>query len=218
MMAKQTILWTVLPNGVRVMGGTTQLRVCILVSPRLDPQAGQNRIDPTFPDFFDWPATVGGLTFAVEINGGPTIAAKREPPPQTADLWGKLFRKGAVSVAPFAFKNLALRALRSFPTRSIVGYLGTLYRDLGTTAAAALPELPFAPGAHPTLVDLATQLGDVVDGRRGAREKEVNSIFGTVPTKTPPQPRALPPNWTASIFKSKREADFWQLDRFYARP
>ena len=135
-MVAQSIVWTALPNGMQVVDARKVLRISVLVSPRLDPQGGANRIDPTFPDFENWAKTATGLKFAVEINGGPTIDAKVENAPFDSALWTKVFRKGDVPVVPFKFKNMALRALRSYPVRSVGHHLRQLYTEIGTTAAA----------------------------------------------------------------------------------
>jgi hypothetical protein len=54
-MAKQSLVWTVLPNGFTE--DKKSLRVSLLLSPHLEPQ-GEPEILGTFPDFFadgaDW--------------------------------------------------------------------------------------------------------------------------------------------------------------------
>ena len=64
-MAKQTTLWTALPNGYSEDGRS--LRVSLLVSPRLEPD-----FDPhlgSFPDFVDWPATLAQSKLVVHFGG-----------------------------------------------------------------------------------------------------------------------------------------------------
>ena len=106
-----------LADGVRVEGAKTWLRLCVLVAPRLDPETSQNQIAPTFPDFVDWPKTVGGLTFTAEINGAPAIAATREATALDSALWAAIsaramfpwcpspsrtWRSGASARSPYA--------------------------------------------------------------------------------------------------------------------
>ena len=69
-MAKQTILWTVVPFG-RVPDGPSagRLRVSIVVSP-LTPQAPDEQILKAFPEFLDWPQTLGQAKFG--LGSGPT--------------------------------------------------------------------------------------------------------------------------------------------------
>ena len=53
-MARQSLMWTALPNGYSADG--TSLRVSVLLSPRLEPQAQPNALSSFFPDWEDWPA------------------------------------------------------------------------------------------------------------------------------------------------------------------
>ena len=93
-MAKQSLLWTALPNGYAADGGS--LRVSVLVSPRLEAEADPEQLG-TFPDFEDWPATVANASFTIRYGGGSqspiagndtaspsrvdTSVAARTPPP-----------------------------------------------------------------------------------------------------------------------------------------
>ena len=67
-MAKQSFIWTALPNGFTSDGKS--LRVSGLLSPRLDPQADPQKLESFYPDWKDWPATLSGATF--EITYGST--------------------------------------------------------------------------------------------------------------------------------------------------
>ena len=51
-MAKQSLLWTTLPNGYSDDGKS--LRVSVLLSPRLDAEGDPQQLG-TFGDFVDWP-------------------------------------------------------------------------------------------------------------------------------------------------------------------
>lgn len=214
-MPKQSITWILLPAGTERRGPATWLRLSCFVSPRLDPTGGANRLDPTFPDFAKWPDLAPRLRFEVEVQGIGTRTAERVSRGDDAVLWAKLFADGAVPVAPFAFKDMSKRALRSFPMRGVTGRLRAFYRDLAATSGASLPRLPFAPGGNPLLQQLASDLGDVVDG--GRRKEQLARIDAALAAQ-PNKPRALPPGWNDPAFPSQAQTDFLLADRFYARP
>ena len=63
-MAKQSILWTPLPNGYDQNGN---LRLSILISPRLHAEANP-RVLSSFGDFIDWPTTLARSLITVYYN------------------------------------------------------------------------------------------------------------------------------------------------------
>ena len=63
-MAQQRIIWTVLPHGRYESGPNAgQLRVSIVVSPRLTPEAADQQTLQSFPDWVRWPDTLKNVTF-----------------------------------------------------------------------------------------------------------------------------------------------------------
>ena len=58
-MAKQSLIWTALPNGYSDDGAS--LRVSVLLSPRLDAEADAEVLKSFFPDWEDWPKTLEEL-------------------------------------------------------------------------------------------------------------------------------------------------------------
>ena len=72
-MSTRNIMWTALPNGLT--SDRKRLIVSVLVSPRLITDNGVDGTLTQFGDFIDWPRTVGGLKFRVEIQGGPSVSA-----------------------------------------------------------------------------------------------------------------------------------------------
>ena len=71
-MAKQSFLWTCLPNGLTP--DRRGLRVSVLVSPRLDAQGDAPEL-ATFPEWLDWPQTFRDATITFFI-GGQKIARR----------------------------------------------------------------------------------------------------------------------------------------------
>ncbi|WP_457326242.1 hypothetical protein, partial [Roseateles sp. P5_E11] len=91
-MAKQTLLWTVLPNGQR--GG--RWCVSVVISPRLEPGSVAERLlgNPAWQPWADWPSTAAGLKLELVLPNGavplqPFVAAP-ELKPDSA-LWKQLF-------------------------------------------------------------------------------------------------------------------------------
>ncbi|MDL2339141.1 MAG: hypothetical protein QFE16_14980, partial [Pseudomonadota bacterium] len=73
-MAQQKIIWTALPHGRETADGPHRgaWRVSIVVSPRLTPESPAERQLDSFPEWLDWPATIGRQKFALDI-GGTTV-------------------------------------------------------------------------------------------------------------------------------------------------
>ena len=112
-MAKQSLLWTALPNGYAVDGKS--LRVTVLVSPRLEAEADPEQLS-SFGDFQDWPATLANSRFvvsfgaaSVSIKGDDTASPSRVDDtlgtPESA-AWAALF-PGTTFVRGFTFEDMA---------------------------------------------------------------------------------------------------------------
>ena len=86
-MAKQTLMWTALPNGFTEDG--LGLRVSLLLSPRLDPEAGEAMLKTFFPDFRDWPALLAreDTVFTVSYGGESVEFRVREPASREASTY-----------------------------------------------------------------------------------------------------------------------------------
>src|SRR5690349_5130576 len=91
-MAQQRIIWTVLPFGRATQGPAAgRLRVSIVVSPRLTPQAADQQVLGAFPEWIHWPETLQKVKFRLHI-GAQTVDLE---PIGKADpgLWARLFDK-----------------------------------------------------------------------------------------------------------------------------
>jgi hypothetical protein len=141
-MAKQTLLWTALPNGYG--DDADSLRVSLLLSPRLEPD-GDATLD-AFPDFHDWPATLAQARIALHFD---TSVATLEDGTLTIDdglatadstVWHALFPDPTKTpVHGFKFRDLSNYHILSYPTVAIDNMVRELYRRL---AAAANDQLP----------------------------------------------------------------------------
>lgn len=154
-MAQQRILWTVLPFG-RAADGSGRLRVSIVASPRLTPQAANEQVLGAFPEWVNWPKTLNDVKFRLRI-GAQSVdlepASKPDP-----DLWARLFNANT-GVAGFVFKNMAQVNLRSFAVRNVLGLMRKHYGVLAVQSAATHPTLLPWKSAHPNLKGMLTELG-----------------------------------------------------------
>ncbi|WP_119419141.1 hypothetical protein [Desertibaculum subflavum] len=156
-MAKQTILWTVLPHG-RVEEGPMKgrRRVSVVVSPRLTPQAADEQVLKAFPEFLDWPATLAAAKFRLVL--GPVTVGLIPLNGGDSTLWGKLF-DADTPVAGFQFKDMSKVNLRSFQVRNVLGFLRRHYGRLAVQSTANHPTLLPWRNAHPDLKGMLGALG-----------------------------------------------------------
>jgi hypothetical protein len=140
-MSIQNIMWTALPNGLNAAGD--RLRLSVLVSPRLVTNTPVGSL-AEFPDFLDWPATVAGLKFTVEFQGGSSVAAApvTEPgfPALDPSAWQALFHKD-IPVNSYGFDDRSDLPVRSFPTKKVFSFLTNTYQTIATRSATQMPSL-----------------------------------------------------------------------------
>lgn len=146
-MAKQSLLWTALPNGYT--DDHRSLRVSLFLSPRLDAQLDAKRLT-TFPDFVDWPATLADARFGirlgakvVNIDAGDTISDNRIDDrlgtPDTG-IWKAIFPDpDKTFVQGYKFRDLSDNVVLSFPAVSIDMLIRNLYSRLAANATDQLP-------------------------------------------------------------------------------
>jgi hypothetical protein len=157
-MAQQRIVWTVLPHRRAENGHVAgRLRVSIVVSPRLTPQAANEQELGAFPDWHDWPSTVGNVTFRLRIGSEPPVDLE---PISKGDstLWARLFSP-QTPVAGFEFKDMSLVNLRSFAVRNVLGLLRKHYGTLAVQSTSGHPTLLPWKNAHPSLKGMLAELG-----------------------------------------------------------
>ena len=156
-MATQKIVWTVLPHG-RVERGPLagRLRVSVVVSPRLTPQAGGEQTLEAFDDWRNWPRTLDTVRLKLRI-GSDTVDMERISKTDP-ELWDRLL-PGDTPVAGFVFKDMAQVNLRSYPVRNVLGFLRENYGALAVQSASTHPTLLPWRSAHPTLKGMLAKLG-----------------------------------------------------------
>jgi hypothetical protein len=137
--AKQSLIWTALPNGFDADGN---LRISALVSPRLEPDANQTLV--AFPNFVDWPATVTGANFTIHYGGenvsipGNQTSGPNEHVDGSVDLpdsqaWSLLFPQ-TTFVRGHAFKDLTDHVILSFDATALNELARNLFAALGKYA------------------------------------------------------------------------------------
>ena len=118
-MAKQSILWTALPNGYSDDG--LSLRVSLLISPRLEPDFNPQL--EGFADFVDWPATLARSRFLLHFDGQPPVSVGGQDfvsPTRIDDRLGRPEFAGVDRPVSEADLRAWFRIPRSFETRGAV--------------------------------------------------------------------------------------------------
>ena len=164
-MAKQQIIWTVLPKGFRRPG---ELVVSIVPSFRLTPQQASEQDLGAFPDLLDWPALLAASRFGLRV-GAQEFPLKPISNPDSR-LWQRVFPK-RLPVAGYVFNDLSKHNLRSFPVRTLVSFLHTHYGALAETDGLERPAL-FGPGSR-----LQGMLGELGIRRRGHIKTGIDRWF-----------------------------------------
>lgn len=131
-MATQTVVWTVLPNGVH----DGRLHMSVFVRPRLSDGVALSE----FPDWLDWPAQ--DVSFAVTIGAGTPVDAASEGPARRSDLWTALLPGSTPVDSPDTQGAKALAAqvpfVRGVPISQVRNFVRTDY----TTALSFFPRQP----------------------------------------------------------------------------
>lgn len=162
-MAEQTVVWTVLPNGISGPSTNRRLQLSVFVSPRLTADEDEDVLE-AFPDLLSWPdrLAAGAVAFTVRVHSSPTgppenevLAAVvgRRPDP---DVWTALFSAGTPvsSHTPDRAGNV----LNTYSTAAVHQQLKQLHQAhalRSPVAAATLAQV------QPPEQGLAQQLGNV---------------------------------------------------------
>lgn len=166
-MARQSLVWTALPNGYTADGQS--LRLSVLLSPRLDPEAALQRLD-SFSEWVNWPQTLQQAQFTVSCNGASvTVAADGTGSVNVRDsrlgvpdssTWAALFTP-ALFVRPYQFQDLSDHSVISYDASAMADLVQGLYADLAARADEDLPPISsFNERGRPwvALVDAVAQL------------------------------------------------------------
>src|SRR5262249_43473851 len=136
-MSIRNIMWTALPNGFSPAGD--KLRLSVYVSPRLVTNNGVDGTLSEFPDFLDWPKTVGPLQFKIQIQGGPSFTVGRDPTiPLESVLWTALFQP-TTFVRSYQLADKTGLNIRSYPVRKVLSFLNSAYQAVAVQSPGQPP-------------------------------------------------------------------------------
>ena len=146
-MARQTLMWTTLPNGLTADG--RGLRVSVMLSPRLDPDGDPEILKSFFPDWEDWPLTLSNATFLVSYGGGAPIKIRstQTAGPNHVDdtigvpdsaVWRAMFA-AKFFVRGHTFKDLSASEVLSYDTVATDDLVRSLYTELARSANGDMP-------------------------------------------------------------------------------
>ncbi|MDP3295838.1 MAG: hypothetical protein Q8M37_14025 [Nevskia sp.] len=246
-MARQTIIWTALPNGYTDEG---ELRLSIVVSPRLtDPADSSEQFlgAETYRDWHDWPTSVSRARFELLVDGEPEPFRLRPEPPLDLDrgsaLWARMFPRD-LFVQPFAFKDMSAHELHDYPADAVISTLKRRYAELAARDGLDRPSLfgPRRTGLHGLLGDLGVRLGEhpgrktpsvlanSLDLKLEHYGEPVGAVVGidgrldvgrSVGANSQRLLRALParrPAQLGNVYSSDAHYAFALANRFYSRP
>jgi hypothetical protein len=144
-MTQQRIVWTTSPNGAEVVetpdGTFNRVRLSVMASPRLESTSGM--LIGEFPDFVDWPTTVGLLSFELHIRSGgtlltfPLLPDPAAPFPPDPAAWKTIFGSWT-TVETHDFDDHTDQPVLSYPEAVAVDYFADAYSDTIIVS-------PFAP-------------------------------------------------------------------------
>jgi hypothetical protein len=170
-MNAQTLIFTALPNGI----AADKLRLSVYIAPRLWTQDSAVRTLSLeqFPDFWDFPAQVEGMTFTVQFENGATFSNLKRANTDAlrADMWQVLFKQPPYvedfpAVAPYQFEaeSVANTPIERLPISALGAVLRQAFQQGGRAvdhdAEGAFGKLQAALAAEstPAKADLATLL------------------------------------------------------------
>ncbi len=148
-MAKQSLVWTTLPNGYTE--DKKALRVSLLLSPRLDPEY-EPEILAAFPDFFadggDWTTTLANSKFTLHFAGasidiaGNDFTSKNRMDERLgkpdSQVWRALF-SAKTPVHGYHFNDPSKKQVLSYQAATIDSLVRDLYSRLAASAQDQLP-------------------------------------------------------------------------------
>jgi hypothetical protein len=137
----QRVIWTALPNGYSA--DRKQLRVNVLVSPRLQLDAGAQ--PPTlqhFPAWLAWPEVIADSRFVLRLG---SYSDELKPAWQPGDaqrfqaVWAALFPK-KTPVRAHAFDDMRDMAVLTYPLAQLAQHIDQLYAQVAADSPDRLPD------------------------------------------------------------------------------
>ena len=137
-MANQTVLFTVMPRGMRLNPET--LPVSVYVSPRL---YDSDRLQ-SFPDWLNWTGDLENNGLALTFRrGNRKLTLEIDRTPLQPKLWSAMFNEDTF-VRSHTFQDYSERAIFSYPARLALSLLKSSYQQAGVVLG-----LPDRSPVHP---------------------------------------------------------------------
>ncbi|HEV8399217.1 MAG TPA: hypothetical protein VGQ18_05180 [Gemmatimonadales bacterium] len=230
-----TLTFTALPHGFAEPGKV--LRISVHVAPRLEGVGPSATLNDFKSYFADWPAIVSAMTFEVQFNPGPKVAATLAVTPDSA-AWAALFPPDT-PVKSFQPSDLPDQPIFSYPVANVQAHLKGIYQTYAQNSPDKFPART-ALRADGALVALAasTMAKNPTEARRimsairpsGAQLAELRvptdqelraqllgrmqsprrQTTGAVPAAAIPKGKAVPPAAPNPLL------DFYQVANFFA--
>jgi hypothetical protein len=175
-MRQENLIWTALPNGHPLDGDdqpdTTRLALSVFLSPRLstDEVPGGTPLLSMFPDFVNWPSTIGGnaanptlpptgISFTVTIgtnlgipatitNTYPTLWTRYPNAPSSApqlypnpNYWPLVFDPTATAVNEYQWTDYSKLPFHSFDEVSAEQDIASIYQTMGLNSPNTPPTM-----------------------------------------------------------------------------
>lgn len=160
-MPQQSMIWTVLPNGISKDGKS--LRFSVLVSPRLDPESQPTKLE-SFYDFCNWPDLISKAQFTLQVGtksislDASNIDTAVGVPDQK--LWTALFPKETF-VRKFAMRDRTTNQVVSYDTVGLHGALAGVYANLTINAGDVPPAIEELLGQDSPVTGIVAAVGEV---------------------------------------------------------
>lgn len=139
-MAKSTVMWTFLPNGIK----DGKLRFSTAVSIRLeDEKGGKTPSLCLFPEILNWPETVKALNFGVlydKRKSTTPLEVKRISLDPELELWQAIFKPES-PVFNFKMADLSKNLVVSYPVRNVLTFVAAQYLNVAAESPEELPPI-----------------------------------------------------------------------------
>ena len=174
MSIRESFEWVTLPAGIGDdRSGETVCRVSVFVAPQVTLVDEPNRrlTLGELEDLLDWPQTIVGIEFSLEVEGDDPVPATKVGPPPTSDLWRRIF-PDTTAIDPFVPDDPTIQSVVQFDMDRVLDVVEGGYADAATLEPLVddhfdpqywEPELWMPPQVEPGTLD-GDPNGNIGDG------------------------------------------------------
>ena len=197
-MPEQLIIWTTLPNGRRPDATGERLKLSVLVSPRLQPQAGDAPRLQSFTDFLDWPKHARDALQGFEIIVDDGVVVPSSEVTVTSDnpdseLWRAIFP--ATTPVRSATPMLAPQPVANLPTGELAAELEMSYDKLGKAT-------PYRPASSAQFRENFSAIADLLDRAPPEQTAELRAHVSEAKSAAAPRLAEAHQQISASLLRS----------------